>query len=116
MSKQIKISDVLHLAADKYLAKDRSECFIKALSHYSCCAIENALYELLETGLDMDSLIEAEDHYHCISKGLENMGLLTWSVRQFEEFEIGKDITPESQGARYAWLKFAAMIAESQGV
>jgi len=43
---------------------------------------------------------------------LEELGVLTWSTSQFNEFPAG----PVRQAARYAWLLFAADIAEEWGV
>jgi hypothetical protein len=47
-----------------------------------------------------------------IEKGLSNMGLDLKAFNCFCEFPMGV----ERQGARYAWLMFAADIAEEQGV
>ena len=70
MSNKVKISDVLHLAADRYLASDYIEYFSAVKNRFSCCAVSRSLDEL---------------------------------------------ITEASQGARYAWLKFCAMLYEEQG-
>lgn len=107
MTKQIKISDVLHLAADKYLAKDTFD-FCNGKCKYSCDAIDLAHYELCA--------YNSPEMNYSIKKGLQNMGLCTSSTGEFNEFQNNGYTTPESQGARYAWLKFAAMIAEEQGV
>jgi hypothetical protein len=111
---QPTIAEVLHLAADKYLAKDDEEYRTvnePEKQKYSCCSIECAVEELY--GYDTPILDDILD-------GLEEMGLIGVSC-SFKEFEIAnhtivRTTTPESQGARYAWLKFAALIAEEQGV
>lgn len=111
MSNKIKISEVLHLAADRYLANDYVEYIGTDKSRLSCCAVIEALDELIpETSL---TKLWLEIH-KAIFKGFENLGLDTGSLLAFEEFEKGK-VTEESQGARYSWLKFCAMLAEEQG-
>jgi len=111
MSKQIKISDVLHLAADKYLAYSELEWLYSEKLRFSCDAIRSAINEL-------DANYDSRNYLHeVIKSGLFNMGLIVCSCREFAEFTPNfESVTPESQGARYAWLKFAAMIAEEQGV
>lgn len=94
----MKISEVLHLAADKYLCTGRKS-YNPYKPSYSCIAIENAC-------------IDYKVPSGKIQKGLRNMGLNTDSACAFNEFKSGK----ERQAARYSWLKFAAMIAEEQGV
>jgi hypothetical protein len=85
------IAEVLHRAADRYL----EPVFAGEPTSYSC----EAIYEA-------DAVL-----WPRICKGLSEMGLVPHSVTQFE------DVPPdERQAARYAWLKFAAMIAEEQGV
>lgn len=108
MSDKVKISEVLHLAADKYLASDHTEYIDTYKSRFSCCTVSKALDEL-----NTKAKVWLETH-EAILKGFENLGLDTGSRRAFEEFEKGI-VTEESQGARYAWLKFCAMLAEEQG-
>jgi hypothetical protein len=103
------IAEILHLAADEYLYHpyDPQDSEVKA--YHSCVAftlaIENHPY------FKNVSRKEIDDFDMRIERGLENMGLNP-RIHQFREFE-----TDEScQEARYAWLKFAAMIAEEQGV
>lgn len=114
---EVKISEVLHLAADKYLAEDVGYD-LDLQDEHSCLAIISAIRELVPAELKIGSL------YIRICLGLEEMGLNTRRGSQFDEFcvedsEVVYDylsINKASQGARYNWLKFAAMIAEEQGV
>ena len=105
-TKEIKISEILHLAADKYLssAKNRSMYLLdwKHTQWYSCWAIEEAIYELMPL---YDDIFEAVSD--CIMIGLKAIGCNTDSSSLFEDSEY-------PQGDRYMWLKFAAIIAEEQ--
>jgi hypothetical protein len=101
MKKQPKISEILHLAADEYLWTGYSKD-PRNLSIYSCFAIDLAI----------DDLDLSASRTGKLFKGLGEMGLDIGSITAFEEFRYG----PQRQAARYAWLKFAAMIAEEQGV
>lgn len=121
------IADILHLAADKYLAEnEEQEIFSK--ERWSCCAVQSALNELVVEEFLYKDGTRKFSRWNAsktptgkrVFKGLRNLGLSTGSQRMFAEFEFNKygrsEPTPESQAARYAWLKFAAMIAEEQGV
>jgi hypothetical protein len=88
------IAEVLHRAADKCLPKGERDDY----SQCSCVAAEAAAGALTPMALR-------------VSAGLEEMGVPT-DPGCFDEFEPGI----ERQSVRYAWLKFAAMIAEEQGV
>lgn len=111
------ISDVLHLAADEYLAKDYRETRNSwTRQYFSCDAIDMAMDDLTDGNWDKYEGIHAR-----IVRGLEAMGCKTRSTEQFLELEIadpGYDslykCTPESQQARYFWLKWAALMAEEQ--
>lgn len=112
---EVKISEVLHLAADKYLAEDWE--YDRVLQdEFSCIAIIMAVKELVPSRKIADSF------YNRIRIGLEEMGIDTYRGSQFDEFCTTStipdwlNINKASQGARYTWLKFAAMIAEEQGV
>jgi hypothetical protein len=101
-----KISEILHSAADEWLKQCR--IWPDSRSTYSCIAIALAItprdyypYRKIDTDIE-----------HRIMKGLRNMGLSTDSLDEFTEFAEGE----ERQAVRYAWLKFAALIAEEQGV
>lgn len=112
MKKLPKISEILHLAADEYLYNGIAGCANPknwSRRHYSCDAIDAAIDAGARGGI-------CDDLSTRIRVGLSNMGLIAASFDQFAEFEVVISRTKESQGARYSWLKFAAMIAEEQGV
>ncbi len=90
------IAEVLHYAADNFLWHPENG---ENKFEPSCSAIYWAC----------ENLQISRKQREKIFKGLQNMGLDT-SV--FDEFIPGA----ARQGARYAWLKFAALIAEEQGV
>lgn len=105
--RQPTIADVLRHAADnclrkqEYLSDDE-----EYTSRFSCDAVARASRDLCgeyTNWLPMDERI---------MKGLQNLGLDTGSLTAFDEFPPGE----VRQGARHAWLYFAAMIAEEQGV
>jgi hypothetical protein len=95
------IAEVLHRAADKFLWNGSGRNPIR-IPTCSCFAVAAAL------GRD------PEDYkpFGPVYTGLRRMGVDPFEIGLFDEFEYG----PERQAARYAWLKFAAMIAEEQGV
>lgn len=117
--KQIKISEVLHLAADHHLAsKDKLGDW--GPFQYSCVAIKQALHESLgfEKGKKHTHSqgIEFNHHFLNIEKGLRNLGLeYPREIYAFKEFEDGFEPTKKSQSARYIWLKWCALMAEEQG-
>ena len=103
MSNKPTIAEILHITADKYLNEDGSYDVFKNL--FSCCAISDAIY-----ADNRDNMYN--DISNRIADGLEELGLDTLSLEQFDEFPPG----PIRQGARYNWLKFVALLAEEQGV
>ena len=116
IKKQYTIADVLHLAADKYLAfKSRiGKDHIK--EKYSCCAVYSAIFEITDN-LHSDNLKTAHKD---IFDGFVQMGCDIGSISLFkkygdEPFEYD-EITPDVQGMRYMWLKWAALMAEEQGI
>ncbi len=125
MKIKCNIADILHDAADKELAHNqqtywacRSETRTANRERFSCCAIDNAVGNFLNKKYpqmhwrDMDCVRESIQKY--IKKGLEAMGLNTESISAFGDESI--EINSEIQGQRYFWLKFAALMAEEQGV
>jgi hypothetical protein len=90
------IAELLHRAADRHLSSAGAGGRDKEVE--SCCAVIVAAQKM-----DVD--------YRPVWHGLQEMGV-NFSFYEFEEFPRGH----ERQAARYAWLKFAAMIAEEQGV
>lgn len=120
-----KISDILHDAADKELAHNQETYWCSdslyrkaSLERFSCCAIDNAVGSFLDKKHpDLNWTLKdniREDIMADIHKGLEEMGLDVKSTRAFGE-EPDK-VDEEIQGYRYFWLKWAALMAEEQGV
>lgn len=103
------IAEILHYAADKCLAakKEQYWTFGGNKEKYSCCAVDEAFIRLIGY-YDYPS-----DESDAIRKGLENMGC---PISSIDAFDDEGQFFEENQQARYAWLKFAAMIAEEQGV
>ena len=101
--KQPTVADALHLAADKYLASTKYEYHCVPNKHkYSCCAAT-------------DACIDLNIRWSVVIKGLENMGCPTSSLIALND--AGYDTFSEkNQQARYMWLKWAALMAEEQGV
>jgi hypothetical protein len=109
--KKVTIADILHLAADKYLASDWDEIeYEMGKDKFSCCAIEQAAEDLL----GFHEFMFGEMHPRILD-GLKAMGLDTGSLRAFAEWEY-RDPQYDTQHARYGWLKLAALMAEEQGV
>jgi hypothetical protein len=108
--KKLLISDVLHDAADHCLIhKGRHK---RNTNKFSCCAVIDA-YMIHNAGADKDFLLQD------ILYGLTNMGCNRRSTLSFKEYGDPTyfDDTDESvQGMRYMWLKWAALMAEEQGV
>jgi hypothetical protein len=113
--KQPTVADVLHLAADKCLVA-HSRYTEGSKEKYSCCAIDEALYRIygnLYSG-------ELGELRYRVMEGLKKMGCYTGSMTLFKKY--GDDhmdfsaVNHEVQGMRYMWLKWAALMAEEQGV
>ena len=105
-----KISEVLHLAADKYLAANAHDHYHKNKARFSCGAVLDAL----------NSTRNFKDlRFSDIITGLRKMGCDTTSRELFVkhgdahpgQFGVNENI----QGMRYFWLKWAALMAEEQG-
>lgn len=104
--KQHTVADVLHLAADKYLAYDVR--YNRHMSNrYSCCAVSEACDTLNVRAVD-------------VLEGLRNLGCDIGSTSLFDTYGDKHpsffDLNPAVQGMRYMWLKWAALMAEEQGV
>jgi hypothetical protein len=105
------IAEILHYAADKCLAAKPSEYWSNGgnKEKFSCSAMYEAVISLNRT-FTSDEIEVVIDRIH---KGLKAMGCPVDSVDAFkDDFQFNT----ENQQARYAWLKFAAIIAEEQGV
>ena len=106
------IAEILHYAADKKLASKEEQCWTRGgiKEKFSCCAVEEAVIDL---SLKTFNYEEVDELVSRIRYGLKEMGCPVDSVTAFND--DGK-FKAENQQARYAWLKFAAIIAEEQGV
>jgi len=135
--KQVLISDILHDAADKFLRYNKNdlaprhrlmykngplmgEYYLQEgegeAERFSCCAVEASVawnFGLERWHDDTEKLSKK------VKQGLRAMGCPTGSSTAFSKYG-DRDFTVEEkhqvQGMRYMWLKFAAMIAEEQGV
>jgi hypothetical protein len=112
------VSAILHYAADNCLAVNQKEYWVNdgEKEKYSCCAVMLAveqMYRLEMYGVEVPYM-EALALYKRIISGLKAMGCPVESSNAFSD-EYNK-INKENQQTRYAWLKFAAMMAEEQGV
>jgi hypothetical protein len=107
--KEYTIAEILHYAADKCLASKKEQywTFGGNKEKYSCCAVDEAYIKLIGF-VDYPT-----NQSRAIRKGLENMGCPIESIDAFDDNGV---FLEENQQARYAWLKFAAMMAEEQGV
>ncbi len=108
--KKVTIADVLHYAADRCLSANSAlPSWPAGKMRYSCDAINEACNKLYKNA---PNWYERQDMVNQTMKGLRKMGLSTKSLSAFDDIPFGT----ERQGARYAWLKFCAMLAEEQGV
>jgi hypothetical protein len=103
------IAEILHNAADKCLASKKEQYWVYGgnKEKFSCCAVDEAYIRLV------GSWDYPSDQSRAIRKGLENMGC---PIESTDAFDDQREFVAENQQARYAWLKFAAMMAEEQGV
>jgi hypothetical protein len=108
------IAEILHLAADKKLASKESQCWHRGGSKekFSCCAVSEVIFDLYNCG-KIATIDEREELINRTNEGLRAMGCPTDSIDAFDD---RGEFIAENQQARYAWLKFAAIIAEEQGV
>ena len=106
--KHITIAEILHHAADHCLSTNVDYPYMPAESVYSCCAVMKATETLIG---NIKGYEESDAVFRRVEAGLEAMGVDTESFKEFN------DVPCEyRQGARYLWLKFAALMAEEQGV
>ena len=114
--KQLTIADVLHLAADKYLASHSRHEGGVYKDRFSCCAVGSAIYEITSSYSCNDRKILSDQ----VMKGLNAMGCKVGSsvlfVKHGDMPEVYEILNPSVQGMRYMWLKWAALMAEEQGV
>jgi hypothetical protein len=112
--KKYTIAEILHLAADTKLASKGEQCWSRGGSKekFSCCAMSEAIWELWNKDQSI-SEGERDELINRCSDGLKAMGCPVNSTDAFGDEGV---FNAENQQARYAWLKFAAIIAEEQGV
>lgn len=137
--KQVLISDILHDAADIFLRYNKSDTAPRYVmkvegeyphvkhvltkvkgkaeaERFSCCAVEAAIaynFGLERWCNEVDNLSKK------VKQGLRAMGCPTGSCTAFSKYGDTNYTVEEKhqvQGMRYMWLKFAAMMAEEQGV
>lgn len=135
--KQVLISDILHDAADIFLRYSKNDTAPGYVSKYqgewphgkhiviesqreaerfSCCAVEAAIawnFGLERWCDDTEKLSKK------VKQGLRKMGCPTGSSTAFSKYgetPYYAEEKHEIQGMRYMWLKWAAMMAEEQGV
>ena len=117
MASKHTISTILHEAADKYLAcstTEREHSMKYSLKNkYSCSAISLAI---LRTPLEYSQRFALQEQ---INFGLVAMGCSICSTSLFTEHGDPKSVVEvdnDVQGMRYMWLKWAALMAEEQGL
>ena len=114
--KQPTVADVLHYAADKCLAFDKRYTDYGIKEKFSCCAVNEAIYHMTGPLFSLDSKALRRR----VLDGLKAMGCATGSITLFEKHgDVPYDyqvINHKVQGMRYMWLKWAALMAEEQGV
>jgi hypothetical protein len=112
--KTYTIAEILHYAADKKLADKESQYWTRGgnKEKYSCCAVVAAVIDLHRT-FNTDEIDEIDEMISRIRYGLKEMGC---PVDSMDAFNDNGEFNAKNQQARYAWLKFAATMAEEQGV
>jgi hypothetical protein len=113
--KQPTVADVLHLAADKCLVAHARYSEGVGKEKFSCCAIDEAIYNIHGAYYGYES----SQLRRRVVEGLKNMGCSTGSHTLFRKYGDPTDygaVNHEVQGMRYMWLKWAALMAEEQGV
>lgn len=100
------IAQIIHDAADYELAAGPEDDNDKM--KYSCNAIRSELER--EPDVTEDRIFEGLEAMGCDTKATNLFKKLGYNDGSFWETD------PETQGARYIWLKFAALMAEEQGV
>ena len=118
---KINVAELCHDAADNHLALTDSEYWMRGgtKEKFSCCAVDAALNKFIGAkGYNMRKNFEKyEALIDSIHDGLNNMGCNTGSISLFEDPVQGVAYCLEqSQHNRYFWLKWAALMAEEQGV
>jgi len=112
--KQPTVADVLHYAADKCLVA-HSRYGESGYEKFSCIAVSDAVFRLTGECHKQTSELSVR-----VLEGLDNMGCNTGSFRLFTKYgdhpHEFSEVNHKVQGMRYMWLKWAALMAEEQGV
>lgn len=93
-----RISEILWRAANEHLWDGCGSAFDTDSWKFSCDAISGGVGH---TGVDSTRALNF----------IAELGCPRDSHHAFDEFEDDEEAGPESQGARYAWLMFASMVA-----
>ena len=103
--KKVKISEILHAAADCHLRYSLSGYpNYRVASEFSCISISLAVEKMIKCPTEQSTTLAR------IKSGLMAMGLADVTRRAF--IGMGPRL---SQSSRYIWLKWAALMAEEQG-
>jgi hypothetical protein len=110
--KEYTIAEILHYAADNCLASKKEQycAYGGNKEKYSCCAVSYAVDEMHHFDTPW---FETKVIIQRICVGLSEMGC---PIESIDAFDDQGQFVAENQQSRYAWLKFAAMMAEEQGV
>jgi len=104
------IAEILHRAADEFLANSFIKPHNTNKELYSCLAITKAVYATVrDKGGNIQTAYKIGK---VIRRGLIELGLNPSTTLAFEEFPSTKTRQP----TRYAWLKFCALLAEEQSM
>ena len=113
----VKISEILHVAADQYLWSG-SDYFLKSNEDhdktikYACSC--NAIYVAIVQNNSI-SWKNKQKFFFRVKKGLTAMGLQKSGVPKYWNSSSNNFDDKRVQQERYSWLKFAALVAEEQG-
>ena len=112
--KKYTIAEILHYAADKKLASKEEQCWNRGgtKEKFSCCAVSEAVRELW----NKDEIVSEGERDELIDRTIKGLAAMGCPTDSMDAFNDRGEFVEENQQARYAWLKFAAMIAEEQGV
>lgn len=107
------VADILRYAAEERLRKPAGSHFVngKWYETYSCVAVKQALQDKLRPDVFDYVTMKQTKQGRVIYKFLKELGVDTSSGKLFE----GVD-EKTAQEIRYAWLHFAADIAEEEGL
>jgi hypothetical protein len=114
--KTMPVADILRIAADNYLRTGPEyENFIfsrngKEIQTFSCIAVRLAIKEKIRPDVKQYNIWITKQG-KTVQKFLKDLGVDTTSMTLFYGFN-----RRQAQDTRYAWLNFAADIAEEEGL